>query len=154
VTTTVAAPGGPVGGGVLNAGQQITVADTAVNGTVKVQNGTVPLTADVHPCPVAPNVHCKSEALGVLPNAIPNGQILTEVFDTGRPSPFVLIPFVKFFWFKDADKVDHPLPACPHYLVPKPAASGTPCEYFRWMNLQGHAIVYVAFSAQDPRTHR
>ena len=148
------ANGGPSGGGVLNAGQQITVADTLVNGQVKVQNGTVPLSASVGACPAVPTVHCKSEALGVLPHGTSNGQVLTEVFDTGRPSPFVLIPFVKFFYFKDSDNVDHPLPACPHYLVPKPAASGTPCEYFRWMNLQGHAIVYVAFGAQDPRTHR
>ena len=65
------------------------------------------------------------------PHGAPNGQIVTEVFDSGRPSPFVPIWKVKFFYFK-SDHIDHPLPACPHYLVPKPPPSGTICEYFRY----------------------
>ena len=78
------------------------------------------LTTDVGPCPPL-GVSCKSEALNVVPHGTPNGQIVTEVFDTGRPSPFVPIWKVKFFYFKN-DNIDHPLPACPHYLVPKPPA--------------------------------
>jgi uncharacterized repeat protein (TIGR01451 family) len=139
---TVGAQGGPAGGGIFNAGQSLTVADTKVNGVVTVQNGTVPLSASVTPCPTG--MTCNSEVLNVLPHATQPGQTLTAVFDTGKPSPFILIPFVKFFYFKD-DLVVHPLPLCPRYLKPIPPADGSPCEYFRWMNLQG---------ANDPHLRR
>ena len=115
VTTTVAAAGGPTGGGVLSAGQQLTVADPAVTGTIKVQTGTLALTTDVAPCPTNVSFTCKSEALNMVPHGTPNGQIVTEVFDSGRPSPLVPIWKVKFFYFKD-DLIDHPLPLCPRVL--------------------------------------
>jgi len=156
VTTTVSAAGGSSGGGILSQGQQLTVnSGTATNtrGTVKVQTGTVPLTLRIEPqsqCP--PGATCKSDILDVEPHANPAGQTLTAVFDTGKPSPFVLIPFVKFMVNKNG--VDKPLPVCRPYLRPQPLPDGSACEYFRWMNRQGHAIVYVALGAQDPRLHR
>ncbi len=154
VTTALGAPGGPSGGGILNTGQQLTVADTAVKGTVKVTTGTLALTTDVAPCPTTGvTFTCQSEALNMEPHGTPNGQIVTEVFDSGRPSPFIPIWKVKFFYFKD-DLINHPLPLCPHYLVPKPGPGGNLCEYFRWMDLHGHAIVYLAVGANDARTHR
>jgi uncharacterized repeat protein (TIGR01451 family) len=154
VNTTVAAVGGSQGGGILNQGQQLTVADTAINGTVKVTTGTLALTTDVAPCPTnIATISCKSEALNMEPHGTPNGQIVTEVFDSGRPSPFIPIWAVRFFYFK-ADNIDHPMPLCPHYLVPNPGPSGNVCEYFRYMNLQGHAIVFLAVGANDARSHR
>jgi uncharacterized repeat protein (TIGR01451 family) len=151
VTTTVAAAGGATGGGVLNTGQQLTVNGTGTTGTVKVQTGTVPLTLAIEPtCPVGAT--CKSPVLDIEPHATPAGQVLTAVYDTGKPSPFVLIPFVKFFIYKNG--VDKPLPFCKPYLKPQPLPDGSACEYFRWMNLQGHAIVYIALGANDPRVHR
>jgi uncharacterized repeat protein (TIGR01451 family) len=154
VNTTVAAVGGSQGGGILNQGQQLTVTDPAINGTIKVTSGTLALTTDVAPCPTnIPTISCKSEALNMEPHGVPNGQIVTEVFDSGRPSPFIPIWLVKFFYFK-SDNIDHPMPLCPHYLVPNPGPSGNVCEYFRYMNLQGHAIVFLAVGANDARSHR
>jgi hypothetical protein len=153
VPTSVATPGGPTGGGILSQGQQLTVADPAVKGTIKVTTGTLALTTDVGPCPNITTVTCKSEGLNVVPHGTPNGQIVTEVFNSGRPSPFVPIWKVKFFYFKD-NLIDQPLLPCPHYLVPKPPPSGTVCEYFRTTNLHGDAIVYLAVGANDGRTHR
>jgi uncharacterized repeat protein (TIGR01451 family) len=156
VNTTIAAAGGSSGGGILNQGQQLTVnsgTSTNTSGTVKVQTGTVPLTLAIRPqsqCPVGAT--CKSDILDIEPHANPSGQVLTAVFDTGRPSPFVLIPFVKFFINKNG--VDKPLPFCRPYFKPQPLPDGSACEFFRWMNLQGHAIVYVALGANDPRLHR
>ena len=134
----------------LNTGQQLTVNGTGTTGTVKVQTGTVPLTLAIQPqsaCPVG--AVCKSDILDIEPHAAPTGQTLTAVFDTGKPSPFVLIPFVKFLIFKPGIG-DQPLPLCRPYLKPQPLPGGQACEYFRWMNLQGHAIVYVALGHERP----
>jgi uncharacterized repeat protein (TIGR01451 family) len=156
VNTPVSAVGGPQGGGILNQGQQLTVnsgTTTGTSGTIKVQNGTVPLTIAIKPqsqCPVGAT--CKSDLLDIEPHAVPAGQTLTETFDSGRPSPFVPILFVKFFVFKNG--VDKPLPFCRPYLKPQPLPDGSSCEYFRYMTLQGHAVVLIALGADDPVHHR
>jgi uncharacterized repeat protein (TIGR01451 family) len=154
VSASVQPVGGSSGGGILNQGQALTVNGiTGTSGTVTAQNGTTPLTLAIEPqgsCPAGAT--CKSDLLDIEPIAS-GGNTLTAVFNTGKPSPFVLIPFVKFFVYKDG--VDKPLPFCKPYLFhPQPLPDGSACEYFRWMNWKGEAIVYVALGTQDPRVHR
>ena len=159
VTTSIAAQGGSSAGGILTTNQQLTVnsgTPTNTSGTVKVQTGTVPLTLQIAPqsqcATFAPGGVCKSDILDIEPHAVPAGQVLTAQFNTGRPSPFQLFPFVKFFINKNG--VDKPLPLCRPYLKPQPLPDGSACEYLRLQNFKGEVIVFVALGAQDPRLHR
>ncbi len=120
-STQIVAGGGTTSAGIINAGQSLNVTGTGTSGTAELQSGTLPLSLDISStCP--PGATCKSQVLNIVPTGGTAGQIIKGKFDTGRPSPFVFLPFVKFFYEKNG--VDQRLPLCPRDLIPKPQRGG------------------------------